>query len=200
MGLFTKDIKSMQDLFLHTLKDMYYAETQIEKSLPDMIEKATSRALKAALEQHWRETRHQIERLNQVFAALETEPQGTHCPSIDGIIREAKDVAGEVDDDKVLNVALIAAAQAVEHYEITRYGTLIAWAEHLGYGGSARLLRQNLAEEKAADKKLTALAEGGANRKAAVKSAGARRGVSKASAHRKRPARKLQQHRRRKAA
>jgi ferritin-like metal-binding protein YciE len=200
MGLFTKDIKSMQDLFMHTLKDMYYAENKIEKSLPDMIEKATNRELKTGLEHHRRETQNQIKRLEQVFAALDAQPEGTHCPSIDGIIKEANDTAGEIEDEKVLNVALIASAQAVEHYEITRYGTLIAWADELGYRGSARLLQQNLAEEKAADKKLTALAEGGANRKAAAKPPHTRRGKAKASAGGKKAARKSPHHRRRKAA
>jgi ferritin-like metal-binding protein YciE len=200
MGLFTKDIKSMQDLFMHTLKDMYYAETKIAKSLPDMIDKATSRELKAALEHHRRETQNQIQRLEQVFAALETEPQGTQCPSIDGIIKEANDVVGEVEDEKVLNVALIAAAQAVEHYEITRYGTLIAWAEELGQQGTVRLLKQNLAEEKAADKKLTALAEGSANRKAVTRRAGPGQRRSKAASPRKKPARKAAKQRARKAA
>jgi len=166
MGLFTKDIKSMQDLFMHALKDIYYAENQIEEALSDMIEKANNRELKAGFQKHLGETKNQIKRLDQVFAALDTTPEATQCPSIDGILKEGKEVAGEVDDDNVLNVALIAAAQAVEHYEITRYGTLIAWAEELGHNGVARLLNQNLAEEKATDKKLTALAEGSANRKA----------------------------------
>ncbi len=113
------------------------------------------------------ETEKQIERLNEAFALLGKEPQGTRCPAIDGILDEAEEIAGEVADKKVLDAALIAAAQAVEHYEITRYGTLITWAEELGRGNVAKALRPTLNEEKAADKKLTAIAEKKVNLKAA---------------------------------
>ena len=155
MGLFTKDIKTMDDLYLHVLQDIYYAENQIKKALPDMIEKATNRDLTAAFKAHLEETEKQIGRLEQAFELLGKEPKGTKCPAIDGIIEEANEVAGEIDDKKVLDAALIAAAQAVEHYEITRYGTLIAWAEELGRDAIAKLLTTTLNEEKAADKKLT---------------------------------------------
>jgi ferritin-like metal-binding protein YciE len=167
MGLFSKDIKSMDDLFLHVLQDIYYAEKQIVKALPDMIEKATNRDLTAAFKNHLEETETHVARLEQAFELLGEKPKGTKCPAIDGIIDEAKDVAGEIDSKKVLDAALIAAAQAVEHYEITRYGTLIAWAEELGKDAVGRLLAATLKEEKAADKKLTALGEKKVNLKAA---------------------------------
>ena len=165
MGLFSKDIHSMDDLFVHTLRDIYYAENQIVKSLPDMIEKATDPQLKQGFQLHLRETENHVKRLEQVFRLHGVEPKGVDCPAIDGIIEEAEDVAGEVDDKNVLDAALIAAAQAVEHYEITRYGTLVAWAEQLGRSDCATILKQNLEEEKATDKKLTTLAESKVNRR-----------------------------------
>jgi ferritin-like metal-binding protein YciE len=167
MGLFSKDIKSMEDLYLHVVQDIYYAENQIKKALPDMIEKATNRELSAALKAHLGETEAQIRRLDQAFQLLGKEPKGTSCPAIDGIIEEANEVAGECDDKRVLDAALIAAAQAVEHYEITRYGTLIAWSEELGRDAIGKLLTTNLNEEKAADKKLTTIAEKKVNLRAA---------------------------------
>ena len=166
MGLFSKDIKTMDDLFLHVLQDVYYAESQILKALPDMIKKATNRDLTAAFRAHLGETEKQVSRLDQVFQLLGKEPKGTKCPAINGIIDEANEIAGEVDDKAVLDAALLAAAQAVEHYEITRYGTLIAWAEELGNGAVAKLLTTTLNEEKAADKKLTGIAEKKVNLKA----------------------------------
>src|SRR5689334_4030236 len=159
MGFFSKDIKTMDDLFVHTLRDIYYAEKQILKALPEMIEKSNDPQLKQGFQSHLAETKNQVTRLEQVFRQHGHEPSGIDCPAIDGIIEEADDVAGEVDDKAVLDAALIAAAQAVEHYEITRYGSLIAWAKQLGRGDCAALLQQNLEEEKAADKKLTSLAE-----------------------------------------
>jgi len=167
MGLFAKDIKNMDDLFVHTLRDIYYAENQIVKSLPDMIEKANDPQLKQGLQSHLRETENHVKRLEQVFRLQGAEAKGVDCPAIDGIIEEAEDVAGEVDDKSVLDAAIIAAAQAVEHYEITRYGSLIAWANQLGRSDCASLLKQNLEEEKAADKKLTVMAETNVNRRAA---------------------------------
>jgi len=167
MGLFSKDIKTMDDLFVHTLKDIYYAENQIAKALPDMIEKATDSGLKQGFQSHLGETKNQIQRLEKVFKQHGVEVEGVNCPAIDGILKEANEIAGEVDDKSVLDAALIAAAQAVEHYEMTRYGTLIAWAKQLGRPDCAALLEQNLKEEKAADTKLTALAERGVNAKAA---------------------------------
>jgi len=167
MGLFTKDIKSMEDLFLHVLQDIYYAEMQIVKALPDMIEKATNRELTAALQNHLGETQKHVQRLDQAFELIGESPKGTTCPAIDGIIKEAKEIAGDIAEKKVLDAALITAAQAVEHYEITRYGTLIAWAEEIGNGPVAKLLTTTLSEEQAADKKLTTIAERKVNRKAA---------------------------------
>ena len=167
MGLFSKDIETMDDLFVHTLRDIYYAENQIVKALPDMIEKATDKQLKQGFQSHLAETKNHVKRLEEVFKMHGVEASGVDCPAIDGIIEEADDVAGEVDDKQVLDAALIAAAQAVEHYEMTRYGTLIAWAKQLGRNDCASLLQKNLDEEKAADKKLTAMAESSVNRKAA---------------------------------
>jgi ferritin-like metal-binding protein YciE len=167
MGIFTKDIKTMDDLFVHMLRDIYYAEKQIVKALPEMIEKSSDAQLKQGFQSHLRETENHVTRLEQVFRLHGQEPKGVDCPAIDGIIEEAEDVAGEVDAKAVMDAALIAAAQAVEHYEITRYGSLIAWAKQLGRNDCAALLQQNLDEEKSADKKLTAIAESKVNRMAA---------------------------------
>ena len=167
MGLFTKDIKTMEDLFLHGLHDIYYAENQITKALPKMIGLATDPQLKRGFETHLRETEGQIKRLEQVFEMHGHKPKAVDCPAIDGIIKEANEVAGEVADKEVLDAALLASAQAVEHYEITRYGTLIAWAKQLGRADCASILAQNLEEEKATDKKLTTMAEAKVNKKAA---------------------------------
>ena len=167
MGFFTKDIKTMDDLFVHQLRDVYYAENQIAKALPTMVDKATSPQLRQAFTTHLAETQNQIKRLEQVFRQHGVEISGVTCPAIDGIIKEANEVAGDVDDKQVLDAALVAAAQAVEHYEIARYGTLIAWARQLGREDCAKILQQNLDEEKATDSKLTRLAEGGINLQAA---------------------------------
>jgi ferritin-like metal-binding protein YciE len=167
MGLFSKDIKTMNDLFVHTLRDIYYAENQILKALPEMIEKATDAQLKQAFQSHLAETKNQVKRVEQVFQMHGVEAKGIDCPAIDGIIEEADDVAGEIADKEVLNAALAGAAQAVEHYEIARYGTLIAWAKQLGRNDCASVLQKNLDEEKAADKKLTAIAEARLNFRAA---------------------------------
>jgi ferritin-like metal-binding protein YciE len=167
MGLFSKDIKNMNDLFVHTLRDIYYAEKQIVKALPYMIDKAHDPQLKQGFQTHLRETENHVKRLEQVFQLAGLKAQGVDCPAIDGIIKEANEVAGEVEHKSVLDAALIAAAQAVEHYEITRYGTLISWARQVGRSDCVSLLQQTLDEEKATDKKLTTMAEGQVNRKAA---------------------------------
>jgi ferritin-like metal-binding protein YciE len=167
MGLFRKDIKTMDDLFLHTLQDIYYAENKIVKSLPDMIENARDAELKQGLQAHLGETKGHVKRLEQVFQMLGQKPKAVTCPAIDGIIDEADDITGEVDDKDVLDAAIIAAGQAVEHYEMTRYGSLIAWAKRLGRADVARILDQTLTEEKAADKKLTTIAETKVNLRAA---------------------------------
>ncbi len=189
MGLFSKDITSMEDLFLHTLQDVYYAENQIVKALPKLIDKATNRELTTGLRDHLRETENQVARLEQVFEKLGHKPKGVDCPAIDGLIKEADEVAGEVDDKKVLDAAIIGSAQAVEHYEMSRYGTLIAWAKELGHDNVVGLLNANLKEEKAADKKLNGLAEGGVNRRAtgrtATKTPARRAAASSATVKRK---------------
>ena len=167
MGLFSKDIKTMDDLFLHTLQDIYYAENKILKSLPDMVEHANNAQLKQGLKSHLGETQGHVKRIEQVFQMLNQKPKAVTCPAIDGIIEEAEEVTGEVEDKNVLDAAIIAAGQAVEHYEITRYGSLIAWAKQLGKNDVARVLEQTLNEEKAADKKLTSIAEGSVNLRAA---------------------------------
>ena len=167
MGLFSKDIKKMDDLFVHTLRDIYYAEQQIVKALPEMIEKATNSQLKTAFKNHLEETKGHVKRVEEVFRMHGVEAKGVDCPAIDGIIDEAEEIAGEVADKKVLDAALVAAAQAVEHYEMTRYGTLIAWAKELGRPDCASVLQKNLDEEKAADKKLTTIAESRVNEMAA---------------------------------
>jgi ferritin-like metal-binding protein YciE len=167
MGWFTSDIKTMDDLFVHALQDIYYAENQILKALPDMIEKATDAKLKQGFKTHLEETKGQVKRLEQVFEMHGAEIKGVTCPAIDGIIEEANDVAGEVENKQVLDAALIAAAQAVEHYEMTRYGTLVAWAKVLGRADCAAVLQKNLDEEKATDKKLNDLADSHINAKAA---------------------------------
>lgn len=167
MGLFSKDIKTMEDMFIHGLQDIYYAENQITKALPKMIDLATNRDLAAGLKAHLEETEKQIGRLEQVFKKLSKEPSATDCPAIDGIIKEANETAGEVADKAVLDAAIVANSQAVEHYEIARYGTLIAWAEELGHDDVVRLLTTNLNEEKAANTKLNTIAlRKGVNKKA----------------------------------
>ena len=166
MGLFSKDIATLDDLFLHTVQDIYYAEHQILKALPKMIDKATAPALKKGFETHLKETEGQIARLERVFAALDQKAKAVTCPAIDGIIKEANEIIGEVSDKAVLDAALIAAAQAVEHYEITRYGTLIAWANQLGRSEIAAILKETLDEEYATDDKLTAMATSKVNPKA----------------------------------
>jgi ferritin-like metal-binding protein YciE len=167
MGFFSRDIKTLDDLFVHTLRDIYYAEQQITQALPDMIGKATDTRLKQGFQAHLGETKNHVKRLEQVFEMHGVDAKGVDCPAIDGILDEASDIAGEVDDKQVLDAALIAAAQAVEHYEMTRYGTLIAWAKQLGRADCAAVLQQTLDEEKATDTELTSLAESNVNRKAA---------------------------------
>ena len=167
MGLFTKDIKTFDDLFEHQLEDIYYAEMQIQKALPTMIAKAKSPELKSAFQSHLSETNNQVKRLDDAFKALGKEAKGATCPAIDGIIKEANEVAGEIENADVLDAALLASAQAVEHYEITRYGTLIAWAQRLGKTNVVHFFQQNLDEEKKTDEKLTHLATTSVNRKAA---------------------------------
>jgi ferritin-like metal-binding protein YciE len=170
MGFFSKDIKTLNDLFMHGLQDLYYAENQIMKALPDMIEKATNPQLRAGFEKHLTETEGQVHRLRQVFELMDAEPKGDKCPAIEGILKEGRDLMSEIDDEDVMNVGLVAAAQAVEHYEITRYGALIAWATELGRTDVVPLFKANLAEEKVTDQKLTTMAERRVNPRSEQKS------------------------------
>jgi len=167
MGWWTNDVKSMDDLFVHALRDIYYAENQILKALPQMVDKASDPQLKQGLEKHLHETEGQVERLREVFRLHNAEIRGIDCPAIDGILSEASDTMGEADNKAVLDAALIFSAQAVEHYEITRYGSLIAWAKQLGRNDCAGVLQKTLDEERATDKKLTVLAESKINLRAA---------------------------------
>lgn len=167
MGLFTKDIKTMNDLFVHQLQDIYYAENQLVKALPKMADKATDQQLKQGFLTHLDETKTHVQRLEQVFKMHGVEAKAVDCPAIDGIIDEADEVAGEVADKAVLDAALINSAQAAEHYEIVRYGSLIAWAKQLGRNDCAAVLQKTLDEEKATDQKLTNLAESAVNMRAA---------------------------------
>jgi ferritin-like metal-binding protein YciE len=163
---------NLKDVFVDELRDMYDAERQITKALPRMIKAASSGDLKAAFEGHLEETRTQIERLEQVFDAIELKARGVHCPGMSGILEEGKEVLEDDLDDAVLDAALVAAGQRVEHYEIAAYGTLVAFARELGLEEAAGLLEENLGEEKAADEKLSAIAEGGVNAAAARGAAG----------------------------
>ncbi len=167
MGLFSKSIDTLDDLFVHTLQDIYYAEQQIAKNLPTMIGKASDPQLKQGLQQHLGETENQIRRLEQVFQMHGQPVKGTTCAAMDGILEEASDILGVANDNDVKDAAIISAAQAVEHYEITRYGTLVAFAKQLGRNDCAAVLQQNLDEEYATDRRLTALAEARVNARAA---------------------------------
>ena len=158
--------KTLDDLFLDTLKDIYYAERKILKALPKMARGAQSDQLKKAFEKHKDETEGQVERLQQVFEILGKRAQGKTCPAIDGSIEEGEEIMEEFKDTPALDAGLVSAAQAVEHYEITRYGTLKRWAQMLGMDDAARLLDQTLAEESKTDEDLTAFADSSANQKA----------------------------------
>ncbi|MAU95616.1 MAG: hypothetical protein CMP81_06990 [Fulvimarina sp.] len=160
-------VKSLDDLFLHTLKDVYYAEKQIVKTLPKMAKKAGSPDLKAAFEQHLEETKGHVTNLESVFEAIGKKPSAVKCDAIVGILHEATELMDEVEDADTLDAAMLAAAQAVEHYEIARYGTLIAWAGTLGHKDAVKMLESTLVEEKATDEKLSKLGSSKVNKKAA---------------------------------
>lgn len=159
--------KQLDDLFLDTLKDIYYAERQILKALPKMAKAATSPELKAGFEQHHGETEGQVERLQQVFDILGKPARGKTCDAILGILEEGKEIMEEYKGATALDAGLVAAAQAVEHYEIARYGTLVTWAKQLGHKDIAQLLSETLKEEEATDKKLSQVALASVNQKAA---------------------------------
>jgi len=161
-------MKSLEDLFINLLKDMYYAEKQILKALPKMAKHADSSELRRAFENHLKETEGHVERLEQVFALCDTKAAGKTCPAIKGILEEGAEDMKEAADADVLDAGMIADAQAVEHYEIARYGTLIAWANQLGMREAATLLNQTLEQEYNADRTLTELAESRLNRQAAA--------------------------------
>ncbi|MBP2148293.1 ferritin-like domain-containing protein [Xanthobacter autotrophicus DSM 597] len=159
--------KTLQDLFSETLKDIYYAEKQILKALPKMARSAQSEELKAAFLTHQEQTEGQIERLEQVFEMMGKAARGKHCPAIVGIVDEGKEIMEDFAGTEALDAGLLSAAQAVEHYEIARYGTLIAWAKQLGLADAVPLLEATLKEEKETDQLLTRLASANVNKKAA---------------------------------
>jgi ferritin-like metal-binding protein YciE len=159
--------KDLNDLFLDTLKDIYYAEKQIYKSLPKMAKAANSDKLRAAFEKHEGETEVQIERLEKIFEILGKAARGKKCDAIEGILDEGKEIMEEYEGAPALDAGLLAAAQAVEHYEISRYGTLKTWANQLGLTQAVKLLDQTLAEEKKTDEALSTLAETAVNAEAA---------------------------------
>jgi ferritin-like metal-binding protein YciE len=165
-------MKTLDDLFVDTLKDIYFAEKQIMKALPKMAKAAQSADLKAAFEKHRDQTEGQIERLEAVFEEINTTARGKTCDAILGIIEEGKSVIEEFEDSPALDAGLLATAQAVEHYEMARYGTLIAWAQQMGGGDKiVKLLQQNLSEEEQTDKDLSSLAKKSVNPAATKKAA-----------------------------
>ena len=162
----TKAAKTLQDLFRETLKDIYFAEKKILASLPKMAKAAQSEELRAAFEKHERETEEQVERLEQVFSMIEQAPKGKTCDAINGLVDESKEIMTEFEGSPALDAGLLAVAQAVEHYEISRYGTLKTWADQLGLADAVELLDQTLTEEKKTDEALTELAETAVNQHA----------------------------------
>ena len=158
---------TLHDAFIDELKDVYDGERQLTKALAKLAKTASAPPLREAFESHLQETQGQIDRLEQVFESVEEKVRGKHCEGIAGIIDEGKAIMEEDFDEATMDACLIAAGQRAEHYEIAAYGTLIAWARAMGHGEAADLLQQNLDEEKAADEKLTSLAEGGINQSAA---------------------------------
>jgi ferritin-like metal-binding protein YciE len=158
---------TLHDAFVEELRDTYDAEKQLIKALPKLAKASSSPELRAAFEEHLEETRGQVERLEQVFASLDEKVRGKHCEGIAGIIDEGKTIMEESFDEATMDACLIAAGQRAEHYEIAAYGTLVAWARDMGHSDAERLLQETLDEEKAADEKLSSLAEGGINQEAA---------------------------------
>lgn len=163
--------KGLEDLFLDGLKDIYYAEKKILKALPKMAKGAEAEEVSAAFEKHRTETEGHVDRLEQIFELLDKPARGKTCPAIDGIIEEGSEILEEYKGAPAIDAGLVAAAQAVEHYEIARYGTLIAWAKQLDMNDAVKLLQATLEEESATDEALTALGEGGANERAMAEAA-----------------------------
>lgn len=158
-----KKEKNLQDLFLDTLKDIYYAENKILKALPKMAKAAQASDLQTAFKKHVSETQGQVKRLEQIFSEIGVTAKGKKCPAIDGIIKEGDEIAKDYKGSPALDAGLLAAAQAVEHYEISRYGTLKTWAEELGIRNAVDLIDQTLSQEKATDTALSKIAEGSVN-------------------------------------
>jgi ferritin-like metal-binding protein YciE len=161
-----KNDKNLQDLFLDGVKDLYYAEKKIVKTLPKMAKAAEAADVRRAFEKHLSESETHVERLEQVFEILGKPARGKTCPAIDGILEEGSEVMDEYKGTQAMDAALVASAQAVEHYEIARYGTLITWAKELGMSDAAEIMKATLGEEEATDEALSSLGEGGANRRA----------------------------------
>ena len=149
-------IKTLREMFVHTLKDIHYAETKVLKALPKMIEAAQNEELKKALTEHVGETEGQITRLKQVFALLEMMPTAVECAAIDGILKEAAEMLDDTQGTAMSDIGVVSSGQAVEHYEMVRYRSLVMWSGALGLDGATGLLQQSLDEETAADKKLLA--------------------------------------------
>jgi ferritin-like metal-binding protein YciE len=166
-----KEPKQLADLFHDTLKDIYFAEKKILAALPKMAKAAQNEELSAAFEKHETETEGQVERLEQVFAEIGEKPQGKSCAAIMGILDEGKEIMEEYKGSPALDAGLLAAAQAVEHYEISRYGTLCTWAEQLGHEKAVKLLGENLDEEETTDEALSELAESVVNQQAQAEAA-----------------------------
>lgn len=160
-------VNDLNDLFYETLKDIYYAEKKLVKTLPKMAKKAGSPELKQAIQEHLTETESQVSRLEDVFAQMEKRAVAKKCEAMDGLVKEAEEVIGEIKDPRTLDAAIVSSAQTVEHYEIARYGTLIAWAKELGMDEAADILGETLEEEKAADEKLSSLGSAMINQQAA---------------------------------
>lgn len=161
-------VKTLEDLFYETLKDIYYVEKKLVKTLPKMVKKASAPELKEAIEGHLGETQVHVERVEQVFEAIGKRAVAKRCEALEGLLKEAEEVLSEVEDEQTLDSAIIASAQAVEHYEIARYGTLAAWANVLGMDEAVGLLEATLEEEKNADEALSGLAEDQVNQRAAA--------------------------------
>ncbi|MEX2127433.1 MAG: ferritin-like domain-containing protein [Xanthobacteraceae bacterium] len=160
-------MKNLEELFHHLLKDIYYAEKQIVKALPKMAKATENPELKQAFEHHLEETKGQVERLEEVFKIIGKTPRGEKCPAILGLVEEGGEVIKKGEDGDTIDAGLLAGAQAVEHYEMSRYGTMVAWAQQLGLARAVPLLNATLKEEKAADAKLNDIAMSSVNRKAA---------------------------------
>ena len=181
---------SLHDEFIDELRDTYDAEKQLIKALPKLAKAATWHPLRAAFERHLEETRLQAQRLERVFESIGEKARGKHCDGMAGIIEEGKNAMEEDFDESTMDAVLVASAQRAEHYEMAAYGTLVAWAKAMGHEEAARLLEQNLEEEKGADEKLTQIAESGINREAARAAHGREEGVSTRRGGRKARARK----------